>query len=77
MTAPRPPVIDRPWVMPPEGQPVPSPCINVCRMDAAGALCLGCRRTIAEISAWSRLDDAARREVWAQLLQRGPTGDPA
>lgn len=50
--------------------PVPSPCINICRMDARSGLCLGCWRTLDEIAAWSRLDDAAKRQVWAQLAER-------
>jgi len=53
-------------------QPTPSPCINVCRIDAGTGRCLGCRRTLDEIAAWSRLDDAARRAVWALLPAREP-----
>lgn len=30
----------------------PSPCINVCRMDNATGLCIGCCRTLEEISGW-------------------------
>jgi hypothetical protein len=52
------------------GSPVPSPCINVCRMDAASGYCEGCLRTIDEIAAWSGADDAARRAIWAQLPDR-------
>jgi predicted Fe-S protein YdhL (DUF1289 family) len=58
------------------GGPVPSPCINVCQLDPATGFCLGCRRTIEEIAAWSRLDDRAKREVWAQLAQRPPFPAP-
>ena len=50
--------------------PVPSPCINVCRMDASTGWCEGCFRTLDEIAAWSTLDDAARRAVWARLADR-------
>ncbi|MBX3620249.1 MAG: DUF1289 domain-containing protein [Rhizobacter sp.] len=50
--------------------PVPSPCINVCRMDAATGLCAGCLRTIDEIAAWSTLDDDAKRAVWLSVEQR-------
>lgn len=50
--------------------PVPSPCINVCRMNGATGLCEGCFRTIDEIAAWSRCDDAAKRAVWVRLTQR-------
>lgn len=49
---------------------VASPCIDVCRMDAASGLCLGCQRTLDEIAAWSRLDDAAKREVWVRIERR-------
>ena len=55
----------------PEDAPVPSPCINVCRIDPGSGLCTGCRRTLDEIAAWSRLDDAGKRIVWAQLPARG------
>lgn len=37
-----------------------TPCVGVCRMDADG-LCVGCRRTLAEIAGWSALSDAERR----------------
>jgi len=53
-------------------QPTPSPCINVCRIDPVTALCLGCRRTLDEIAAWGRMDDAGKRAVWAQLPGREP-----
>jgi predicted Fe-S protein YdhL (DUF1289 family) len=50
--------------------PVGSPCTGVCKMDAATGWCLGCARTIPEIAAWSKLDDAGKRAVWAQLPPR-------
>ena len=50
--------------------PVPSPCINICRMDAHSGLCVGCQRTIDEIVAWGRLDDGAKREVWTRIRMR-------
>jgi uncharacterized protein len=49
---------------------VASPCTDVCRMDAATGWCAGCLRTIDEIAAWSRLDDAERLRVWARLDAR-------
>jgi len=54
------------------GAPVPSPCVNICRIAPATNVCLGCRRTLDEIAAWSRLDDAAKRAVWRQLPGRRP-----
>ncbi|KQW75208.1 MULTISPECIES: DUF1289 domain-containing protein [unclassified Methylibium] len=50
--------------------PVASPCIDICRIDAASGWCEGCYRTIDEIAIWSRLDDAGKRAVWLQLDQR-------
>ncbi|MGE5089639.1 MAG: DUF1289 domain-containing protein [Candidatus Levyibacteriota bacterium] len=55
---------------PPPPARVASPCISVCRIDAATGLCIGCQRTLDEIAAWSALDDAARREVWAAITRR-------
>ena len=49
---------------------VASPCISVCRMDAAAGLCVGCLRTLDEIAAWGVLDDAARRRVWQAIAAR-------
>jgi uncharacterized protein len=54
----------------PQGPSVLSPCINVCRMDAATGWCEGCLRTIDEIAAWSMLDDEAKREIWVDLGRR-------
>lgn len=61
--------------LPPPGAPVGSPCVNVCRLDAGTGWCVGCRRNLDEIAAWSRLDEAARRAVWQQLAQRRLPGD--
>jgi hypothetical protein len=44
--------------------PVPSPCIDVCRMNPDTGWCEGCLRTIDEIAGWSSLDDAQKRAVW-------------
>jgi len=52
------------------GVAVPSPCISVCRLDEVQGRCVGCHRTLAEIGAWSRLDDEAKRQVWQAIEQR-------
>ncbi|MEP6883113.1 MAG: DUF1289 domain-containing protein [Gammaproteobacteria bacterium] len=49
--------------------PVASPCVDICRLDAQG-LCVGCRRTIGEITEWSRASDARRREILSELARR-------
>jgi uncharacterized protein len=56
---------------------VPSPCINVCRMDATGELCEGCQRTLAEIATWSSMSESDKREVWQLLAQRREAFAPA
>jgi uncharacterized protein len=49
---------------------VPSPCISVCRMDAASGLCEGCYRTLDEIARWSSASEDEKLAIWDQLLQR-------
>ncbi len=46
---------------------VPSPCVDACRLDATGEYCIGCRRTIAEIGAWSTMTPMQRAEVRLRL----------
>ncbi len=50
--------------------PEPSPCINVCRMDAGSGLCLGCARSLEEIAGWSRAGNDERRRIKAELARR-------
>ena len=49
---------------------VPSPCVNICRIDAATRLCEGCRRTIDEIARWSSTTDDDRRAILDALAER-------
>lgn len=49
---------------------VASPCINVCRMHAATGWCEGCARSLDEIAAWSRADEASKRAILARLPER-------
>ncbi len=49
---------------------VPSPCVNVCRMDETSGWCHGCLRTLDEIAAWSTLADSGKRAVWKLLPAR-------
>lgn len=65
--------------MTPATAPVPSPCVHVCRLDAATGWCEGCLRTIDEIVAWSAMTDDDKRAVWALLPQRreSPQREPA
>nr|WP_231752010.1 DUF1289 domain-containing protein [Burkholderia sp. MSMB1498] len=52
------------------GASVPSPCTNVCRIDARTGWCEGCRRTRDEIAGWRKFDDDAKRAVLARLAAR-------
>ena len=47
-----------------------TPCIQVCVIDPGTGLCEGCRRTLAEIAAWSTLDDRQKLAVRDALAQR-------
>lgn len=52
------------------GARVPSPCISVCRMDAATGFCEGCFRTLEEIADWSMATEEDKRGVWRALIER-------
>jgi predicted Fe-S protein YdhL (DUF1289 family) len=47
-----------------------SPCIDVCRIDAATGWCCGCLRTIQEITRWTSFSEEQRRAVLADLVNR-------
>ena len=49
---------------------VSTPCIKVCVIDPATALCRGCLRSLNEIAAWSAMSEAERRRVMAMLPDR-------
>jgi len=50
--------------------PIKSPCTNVCQMHEPTGWCQGCARTIPEITAWSRADEASRSAILARLPER-------
>ena len=47
-----------------------SPCTGGCVLDGCGTICVSCRRTMAEITAWSRLTQSERNDVLVVLKQR-------
>ena len=49
---------------------IASPCIRLCVIDETTGLCLGCRRTLAEIASWGSLGAAERRAIMDRLSQR-------
>ena len=48
----------------------PSPCVSVCRMDAAGQYCEGCLRTLNELRIWGSADAATQRAIWLRIQAR-------
>jgi prolyl-tRNA editing enzyme YbaK/EbsC (Cys-tRNA(Pro) deacylase)/predicted Fe-S protein YdhL (DUF1289 family) len=54
----------------PAGSSIASPCISICRIQADTGLCEGCFRTMPEITAWSRADEADKRQIWRTIAQR-------
>lgn len=55
---------------------IATPCVQVCIVDGDSSLCLGCYRTLSEIADWSRLTDAQRATVMADLPGRQALIDP-
>lgn len=55
---------------------VNSPCIRQCCLDP-NDICLGCKRHLSEILAWSKADDEMRNEILSlcQKRQQGLGGD--
>ncbi len=51
---------------------VQSPCVKLCTIHPAERLCVGCLRSIDEISAWSRMTPAERTAIMAELPSRAP-----
>lgn len=39
-------------------------------MDFDSGLCVGCQRTIAEIAAWSKADDAQKAAILLEVAKR-------
>jgi len=58
-------------------QSIATPCVQVCIVDGASGLCLGCFRTLAEIGGWSRLTSEERQRIMADLPARRTLIDPA
>jgi predicted Fe-S protein YdhL (DUF1289 family) len=49
-----------------------SPCVKICMIHPQTRLCIGCRRSISEISDWSRMTPEQRRDIIAALPARDP-----
>jgi predicted Fe-S protein YdhL (DUF1289 family) len=54
-------------MIPPPPNPILSPCIGVCELGPDN-LCVGCHRSIEEITRWSRMSDAERLHLMETTL---------
>jgi uncharacterized protein len=54
------------------GAKLESPCVKTCLIHPKARLCVGCLRSIDEISSWGRMSAEARRAIMAVLPSRGP-----
>jgi uncharacterized protein len=52
---------------------IETPCIKVCIVQHASGLCIGCRRTLAEIAGWMSFSDAERSRIMLELPERVET----
>lgn len=52
-----------------------SPCVHVCLMDYTQGLCIGCQRTLDEITHWVSFTREQKQAVLAQLEARRATLD--
>ena len=50
-------------------RPVASPCVHVCALDDDD-ICIGCQRTVAEITRWGLMDNNERRKVLVLCHER-------
>ncbi len=51
---------------------IESPCVKLCVIHPDERICVGCLRSIDEISGWSRLTPAERSTIMADLPTRAP-----
>jgi predicted Fe-S protein YdhL (DUF1289 family) len=49
---------------------VPSPCIDVCKIDGDTGMCIGCLRTRDEIRGWKNMTDDLRLQMIEELSHR-------
>jgi len=47
-----------------------SPCVRTCVIDQQTGFCMGCSRTLTEISYWTRYTREERRRILRELPSR-------
>jgi hypothetical protein len=48
----------------------PSPCTKLCKISSESGYCLGCLRTIDEITVWSRANRQTKVQIWENIRLR-------
>lgn len=48
---------------------VESPCVKLCKIE--DGVCVGCKRTPAELTDWYKLSDEQKLEILEKIKQRG------
>jgi uncharacterized protein len=51
---------------------VQSPCVKVCVLHPESGYCVGCLRTVEEISLWTKMAPETRAAIMAALPARRP-----
>ena len=49
---------------------IETPCLGICLISPQDGMCVGCARTIDEISRWSAMSAAERRAIMEALPER-------
>jgi predicted Fe-S protein YdhL (DUF1289 family) len=49
---------------------IESPCVRDCRVDQVTGFCVGCYRTLTEISYWASYTDEQRRRIMSFIETR-------
>lgn len=49
---------------------VPSPCVEICKLDDAGEHCTGCGRMLDEIAEWRTASNDRKRQILALVASR-------
>ncbi|MHA7876136.1 DUF1289 domain-containing protein [Roseivivax sp.] len=54
------------------GGAIESPCVQTCVVHPEERICVGCFRSIEEITSWARMSPEERREIMEALPARAP-----
>ncbi|MBT4385451.1 MAG: DUF1289 domain-containing protein [Betaproteobacteria bacterium] len=49
---------------------IESPCVEICQLDPSQGLCVGCFRTMGEISAWATMSNKEKSDTLRSAKER-------